>query len=105
MVLNWIAAMETKRQSAPAATKTCDQLSVDLSAYFDGELEGVAREQMEAHLRGCEACSHKLDSFTRLRVAMTGLSRSSKSHGSVVDALKAELRSAKQSPPAKRRLS
>ena len=35
---------------------TCSQVLAGLSDYLDDELEPAAREQVEAHLRGCERC-------------------------------------------------
>jgi anti-sigma factor RsiW len=42
-------------------------LFADLSAYSDGELEGTAKEAVEAHLLECEACRLRLDQMIRLR--------------------------------------
>ncbi len=92
MVIDWNAAMTNKRPSAKPAAKTCEQYSVDLSAYFDGELEGVEREAVELHLKTCAACTDKLDNLKRLRSAMSALSTPVPRRGSVLDLLKAELR-------------
>ena len=35
---------------------SCSQVLARLSEYLDGELERGDREQMEAHLRGCDWC-------------------------------------------------
>ena len=35
---------------------SCSGVLVQLSAYLDGELEAAAKEQIDAHLRGCDTC-------------------------------------------------
>ncbi len=84
--------MTTKRHSVPRAAKSCEQFSTDLSAYFDGELDGADRAAMELHLSACEACRNTLDRMRILRSAMTRLSAAMPRGGSVLDQLKAELR-------------
>jgi anti-sigma factor RsiW len=91
-VIDWTTAMTTKRHSAPRAAKSCEQLSTDLSAYFDSELDGADRAAMELHLSECEACGKKLEQMRTLRSAMTRLSAAMPRGGSVLDLLKAELR-------------
>ena len=59
--------MATKTAKAPALSKACRQLFVDLSAYSDGELDGKAKDVVEQHLMVCEQCRHQLDEMIRLR--------------------------------------
>lgn len=37
-----------------------------ISAYYDGELSGARRQQVEEHLRDCENCRSELESLQRL---------------------------------------
>jgi anti-sigma factor RsiW len=105
-VIDWTSAMTNKRQTASQAAKTCEQLSMELSAYFDGELDGQERAAVELHLSECEICSAKLDQMKKLRRAMTGLSATMPRGGSVLDMLKAELRAKQPEKSAgKRRTS
>ena len=36
---------------------SCGEVLERLSDYLDGDLDQAAREQVEAHLRGCEGCA------------------------------------------------
>src|SRR5262249_49928934 len=103
MVIDWNTAMTTKRPKVMA--KTCEQLSVDLSAYSDGELEGPEREALEVHLATCGACTKKLSDLKRLRGALSSLSAPVTRRGSVLDLLKAEMRNEGVGKPGKRPLS
>lgn len=106
MVIDWNAAMTNKRLSAKPAAKTCEQYSVDLSAYFDGELEGAEQDAVELHLKTCEACTRKLDNLKRLRRAMSALSTPIPRRGSVLDLLRAEMQGERaEKAVAKRPLS
>ena len=89
--LEWGSLMAKKTSNRPAVGN-CKDYTVDLSAYFDGELEGKAKDALEAHLNGCEGCRARLDNMSRLRVALSGLSRPGiKRTGSVMDMLKEKL--------------
>ncbi len=105
MVTDWNTAMTTKRSTTKVMAKTCEQLSVDLSAYSDGELEGPEREALELHIATCDACARKLNDLKRLRSALTTLSAPVTRRASVLDVLKAELRGDGASKLAKRPLS
>ena len=73
-------------------TVECKKYSVDLSAYFDGELEGEDLSRMETHLATCDNCRAGLDKLTLLRSAMTSISQSPVHRRSVLDDLKAKLK-------------
>ena len=45
----------------------------DLSAYLDGELDGKARLELEAHLEGCPVCTEMLQGLRRLQVCFRSL--------------------------------
>ena len=90
-VIDWNTAMTTKRQTAARTAKTCEQLSMELSAYFDGELEAPDRAAIELHVSECEACSRKLEQMRKLRSALSTLSSGAPRTGSVLDMLRAEL--------------
>lgn len=90
--------MTTKRLDVQAA-KTCERFAVDLSAYFDGELDGAELVAVEQHLSGCGACTEKLEKLNKLRVAMTGLSLPASRRGSVLGLLRSELRGNGASKP------
>ena len=48
----------------------CGKFAVELSVYFDGELEGEAAEAMEGHLEVCPSCRASLEKMRRIRSAM-----------------------------------
>lgn len=48
---------------------TCEESSRLLTGYFDGELDLVHTLDIEDHLRGCDACSSKLEGDRGLRSA------------------------------------
>ena len=48
----------------------CEKLAVELSAYFDKELNGAQAAAVEAHLAGCADCRGDLEKMTRLRNAL-----------------------------------
>lgn len=74
-----------------AMSKGCAKYSLDLSAYFDGELEGEALTRLQEHLDECEACQAALDKFRRIREAMTQLARRPGGSKSILDAVRARL--------------
>ena len=48
----------------------CEQVRDSMSAYFDGELIGVADahyEETRDHVASCESCAKELRSFEQLR--------------------------------------
>ena len=102
-VIDWNTAMTTKRQSAARTAKTCEQLSMELSAYFDGELDPADRAAIELHVSECEACSRKLEQMRKLRSALSSLSAGAPRTGSVLDMLRAELRSGTGDPSGGRK--
>lgn len=53
-------------------TLTCIEADTVLHAYVDGELAGADREAYEAHLRGCEACTHASHFQARFKAAVRG---------------------------------
>ncbi len=50
---------------------TCDRVQDLLSLYLDGELEGTAKAEFEAHLSACPECA---DLLARMRAAMAAFS-------------------------------
>ena len=72
-------------------SKDCKPFSVELSAYFDDELEGEELEGMEAHLSDCEDCQEGLKKLKRLRKALSTMRESPTHHRSVLDDLRAKL--------------
>lgn len=72
-------------------TKGCQKYSVDLSAYFDGELDEEEEAALKVHLEQCEGCSGSLKRMQSLRNALTSLNRPSLGGRSVLEDLKAKL--------------
>jgi len=72
-------------------SKGCKTYAVDLSAYFDGELEGEAAERMKTHLGGCDGCREALDRLGKLRSALHSLARPSQPGRSILSDLKARM--------------
>ena len=48
----------------------CKQLAVDLSAYFDQELDEAETRAVESHLADCADCRESLEKMGRLRAAL-----------------------------------
>jgi hypothetical protein len=44
----------------------CAEVEQRLSAYYDGELPGEARQAVDQHLAACESCARQLDRFREL---------------------------------------
>jgi hypothetical protein len=98
--------MAMKSGNRLAAMKDCQEFAVELSAYFDGELEGDSKAALERHLEHCESCHKRLDGMTRLRVALTALAQPGvKRGGSVMDLLKDKLAAEAGAGPRKPRMS
>lgn len=53
-------------------TLTCLEADTILHAYVDGELATADRDAYEAHLRGCESCSHASHFQARFKAAVRG---------------------------------
>lgn len=53
--------------------KSCKELIVDLSAYYDGELQGEALEEVERHLANCDACKESMTGYNQISHALHGL--------------------------------
>ncbi|MCZ6554097.1 MAG: zf-HC2 domain-containing protein [SAR324 cluster bacterium] len=51
----------------------CEAIAVDLSAYYDGELEGDRTTAVEAHLSDCAACRSQLDKMAKLSNALRAI--------------------------------
>lgn len=71
----------------------CPEIQEQLSAYFDGELEGETLAALTRHLESCAACQAKLDGFRRLSALSAELRRSDERVGSW-EALEHELAAA-----------
>lgn len=52
---------------------SCSQVLERLSDYLDGDLPPEGREQVEAHLRGCDGCSRFGGEFKATVSALRGL--------------------------------
>lgn len=46
---------------------------MELSAYFDGELEGDSLKEVEAHLTNCEECQQRLEKMKKISRAVSSL--------------------------------
>lgn len=55
--------------------KSCKSYAIDLSAYFDGELNRAEASGLEAHLSTCKTCQASLDKMRRISMAMGHLSQ------------------------------
>lgn len=53
-----------------AMNENCQKYSVDLSAYFDGELNGKKQTLLKEHLRACEDCRKELGKMEKLSISM-----------------------------------
>jgi len=58
----------------PAADRLpCTQLALLLSAYADGQLIRRRRDELARHLRVCEVCAEKLESYRTLKAGLASL--------------------------------
>ena len=82
-------------------SKGCKDYAVDLSAYFDGELEADEQQRIEAHLAECAGCKDTLQRLRNLRGALNALSRPPRRRGSLLQDLQARLQEEErsESPP------
>lgn len=53
-----------------AMGENCQSFSVDLSAFFDGELEGEELSAIETHLESCTRCAGELEKMRKLSGAI-----------------------------------
>ena len=73
-------------------SKSCPEFSVDLSAFFDGELETEENERIENHLAECDDCRDQLDKFLAIRMAMRDrVKEGLRGRKSIFDAIKDQL--------------
>lgn len=49
----------------------CDETLRELETFLDGELEGPAREAIQAHLGGCMDCLQAFDFHAELRTVIS----------------------------------
>ena len=54
----------------------CRDFSTDLSAYFDGELEGKSLQLLETHLQDCGGCRGDLEKMGKIRSALFSMTSS-----------------------------
>ena len=81
---------------------SCSKYSVDLSAYFDGELEAEAESALQKHLKDCESCRVNLEKMRLIRSAMSGFGKGSvRGPGSVLESLRSRL-AAEKGPRGKK---
>ena len=67
---------EESRQEIGLMSRKCRDFSADLSAYFDGELEGKLLQLLESHLQDCDGCRGDLEKMGRIRSALFSLTGS-----------------------------
>ncbi|MCH7477076.1 MAG: zf-HC2 domain-containing protein [SAR324 cluster bacterium] len=67
---------EESRQEIGLMSRKCRNFSADLSAYFDGELEGKPLHLLESHLQDCDGCRGDLEKMGRIRSALFSLTGS-----------------------------
>ena len=80
-------------------SKQCKEYSVDLSACFDGELEGEALLKLEAHLPSCIACRSDLQKLQRIRNALTSLASTPPGKRPILEALREKLEKETEEDP------
>jgi len=82
--------------------RDCSSFSVDLSAYFDGELEDEKSARLKSHLDECEKCSASLEKLRMIRQAMGSIGKGPRKPGvSILDSLREKLEAEKQVKSAK----
>jgi len=50
--------------------KQCNSIRERFSAYLDGDLTGVAMQQIVAHLEACDECRHEFDGWRAMQSAL-----------------------------------
>ena len=81
-------------------SKGCKAYALELSAYFDDELEGDAHQRIEQHLAECSACRDTLRRLGRLREALHTLARPKSGQRSILQDLQERLGEAEEDAPA-----
>lgn len=52
--------------------KMCDKYPEMISAYADGELSGIEKEELEAHLKTCAECRSALEAYRSISMEIAG---------------------------------
>ena len=83
----------------------CEGFDIQLSAYVDGELEGLAVAGVEAHLKECPACAARVTHERRLQAAFRTYLSPDKAPDELRFGVRESLRAAivRATPPAPRR--
>ena len=71
---------------------TCDFHSINLSAYFDGELKGGKARMLEAHLEKCADCKDTLAVYNTIRRGMIAMSTHTGTKRSLAKGIMASLK-------------
>ena len=79
----------------------CSEVLAELSEYLDGELPGPRRDQLQAHLQGCEACERFGGQFAQaIRQLRLEPRDGSAGTRAVFERLRARLRAQREKPEA-----
>lgn len=80
------------RDEKVIAGLSCSDVLAVLSDYLDGDLEASQRQQVEAHLRGCEGCARFGGEFTAtVRALRASLARTPQVPPGLLDRLRVAL--------------
>jgi len=80
------------RDEKVIAGLSCGDVLALLSDYLDGDLAAAQRQQVEAHLRGCEGCARFGGEFTAtVRALRAHLARATQVPPRVLDRLRVTL--------------
>ena len=74
-----------------AKNSECYAYAVDLSAYFDRELDPGRVDPLETHLDGCGSCTANLEQMRELSAAMGKVSRIQAPRRPLIEELLTEL--------------
>ena len=78
--------------------QACPEMAVEISAYFDDELEPREREAVEQHLKDCPTCRASLDSMGKLHNALSALSAPTATRANARPILRAVMATLEKSP-------
>lgn len=91
---------QTSSGKAAGRAGGCKAYAVDLSAYFDNELQGPARERLTEHLATCAKCRETLRRLGTLRNALHALAKPPRRRRSILEDLQARLAEEDDETPA-----
>lgn len=73
----WVNKTDGQTNGENIMGKACQNYSLNISAFFDGELEGDELKELELHLQSCEFCQTDLEGMKNIQAVISAASASS----------------------------